>query len=73
MTQQLEGKTALITGGGHCHSALIIEDLEQAFDGVLAAGATQPADAARPWVRCASVKDQGGKLLELIQACDDRS
>src|ERR1700757_124516 len=39
---------------GYFHWALTVEDLEDAFDGVLAAGATQvsaPTDAVRPGVR----------------------
>ena len=55
---------------GYFHWALTVEDLDDAFDGVLAAGATQvsaPTDAVRPGVRYAYVKDPEGNLLELIQ------
>ncbi len=55
---------------GYFHWALAVDELDTAFHGILAAGATQvsaPADAARPGVRFAYVKDPEGNLIELIQ------
>lgn len=55
---------------GFFHWALAVDDLDAAINDVLAAGATQvsaPANAVRPGVRFAYVKDPEGNLLELIQ------
>lgn len=55
---------------GFFHWALAVDDLDSAFNDVLAAGATRvsaPADAVRPGVRFAYVKDPEGNLLEMIQ------
>ena len=55
---------------GYFHWALAVDDLDRAFDGLLAAGATQvsaPAHALRPGVRFAYVKDPEGNLIELTQ------
>ncbi|GAA5194251.1 hypothetical protein GCM10023322_58140 [Rugosimonospora acidiphila] len=55
---------------GYFHWAVYVEDLGAAFASVLAAGAREvsaPADAVRPGMRFAYVKDPEGNLLELIQ------
>jgi catechol 2,3-dioxygenase-like lactoylglutathione lyase family enzyme len=55
---------------GYFHWALRVDDVEEVFASVLAAGATEvsaPADAVRPGARFAYVKDPEGNLLELIQ------
>lgn len=55
---------------GFFHWALAVDDLDAAYNDVLAVGATHvsaPADAVRPGVRFAYVKDPEGNLLELIQ------
>jgi catechol 2,3-dioxygenase-like lactoylglutathione lyase family enzyme len=55
---------------GYFHWALYVDDLDEAFAAVIAAGAREvsgPAGAARPGVRFAYVHDPEGNLLELIQ------
>jgi catechol 2,3-dioxygenase-like lactoylglutathione lyase family enzyme len=55
---------------GYFHWALYVEDLGKAFTAMLAAGATEvsaPADAVRPGMRFAYVKDPESNLIELIQ------
>jgi hypothetical protein len=55
---------------GYGHWALEIDDLDQAFAELLAAGAqsvSAPAPAVQPGARFAYVKDPEGNLLELIQ------
>lgn len=55
---------------GYFHWAVYVDDLEASVAEVLAAGArtvSPPADAARPGMRFAYVKDPEGNLLELIQ------
>jgi predicted enzyme related to lactoylglutathione lyase len=47
-----------------------VDDLDTAYESVLSAGAGEvsaPADAVRPGMRFAYVKDPEGNLLELIQ------
>jgi catechol 2,3-dioxygenase-like lactoylglutathione lyase family enzyme len=56
---------------GYFHWSLRVDDLEKAFDAILGAGATQvsaPANAGRPGLRFAYVKDPEGNLIELVQA-----
>jgi catechol 2,3-dioxygenase-like lactoylglutathione lyase family enzyme len=56
---------------GYFHWSLNVDDLEAAFEAVLAAGATPvsaPANAARPGLRFAYVKDPEGNLIELVHA-----
>jgi catechol 2,3-dioxygenase-like lactoylglutathione lyase family enzyme len=55
---------------GYFHWAVYVDDLETAYRSVLDAGASDvsaPADAVRPRMRFAYVKDPEGNLLELIQ------
>jgi catechol 2,3-dioxygenase-like lactoylglutathione lyase family enzyme len=55
---------------GYFHWALDVEDLDEAFRSVIAAGACEvsgPAGAVRPGARFAYVHDPEGNLLELIQ------
>jgi catechol 2,3-dioxygenase-like lactoylglutathione lyase family enzyme len=55
---------------GYFHWAVYVDDLASAYGKVLSAGATDvsaPADAVRPGMRFAYVKDPEGNLLELIQ------
>jgi catechol 2,3-dioxygenase-like lactoylglutathione lyase family enzyme len=55
---------------GYGHWALEVEDLDQTFAGLSAAGAepvSPPAPAVQPGARFAYVRDPEGNLLELIQ------
>jgi catechol 2,3-dioxygenase-like lactoylglutathione lyase family enzyme len=55
---------------GYFHWAVYVDDLDTAYESVLSAGAGEvsaPADAVRPGMRFAYVKDPEGNLLELIQ------
>jgi catechol 2,3-dioxygenase-like lactoylglutathione lyase family enzyme len=55
---------------GYGHWALEVEDLDQAFASLSAAGAqsvSPPAPAVQPGARFAYVRDPEGNLLELIQ------
>src|ERR1700754_52852 len=55
---------------GYFHWAVYVDDLDRAYDHLLAAGAREvspPGPAARPGMRFAYVKDPEGNLLELIQ------
>jgi catechol 2,3-dioxygenase-like lactoylglutathione lyase family enzyme len=55
---------------GYFHWALAVEDLDTAFESITSAGAapvTTPANAARPGIRFAYVRDPEGNLVELIQ------
>ena len=55
---------------GFFHWALYVDDLDEAFGAVIAAGACEvsgPAGAARPGARFAYLHDPEGNLLELIQ------
>jgi catechol 2,3-dioxygenase-like lactoylglutathione lyase family enzyme len=55
---------------GYFHWAVYVDDLDTAYKNVLSAGAREvsaPADAVRPGIRFAYVKDPEGNLLELIQ------
>lgn len=55
---------------GYFAWALLVDDLERASARALAAGATvvsPPADARRPGIRFAYLKDPEGNLFELLQ------
>lgn len=55
---------------GYFHWAVYVEDLDNAFATMLAAGAREvsaPAAAVRPGMRFAYVKDPEANLIELIQ------
>jgi catechol 2,3-dioxygenase-like lactoylglutathione lyase family enzyme len=55
---------------GYFHWALAVEDLDTAFESITSAGAAPvatPANAARPGIRFAYVRDPEGNLVELIQ------
>jgi catechol 2,3-dioxygenase-like lactoylglutathione lyase family enzyme len=55
---------------GYFHWALAVVDLDTAFESITSAGAapvTTPANAARPGIRFAYVRDPEGNLVELIQ------
>ena len=55
---------------GYFHWAVQVDDLDEAFARVREAGAREvsaPADAVRPGMRFAYLKDPEGNLLELIQ------
>jgi catechol 2,3-dioxygenase-like lactoylglutathione lyase family enzyme len=55
---------------GFGHWAVSVDDLDEAFAAITAAGGTAvwpPADAVQPGARFAYVKDPEGNLIELIQ------
>jgi len=60
---------------GYGHWAVEVDDLQSAYDKLIAAGAQPvwpPADAVHPGARFSYVKDPEGNLIELIQPPADQ-